>query len=71
MLFYFFLFKAIRSLSKNDVKLTEDICDAMDKIFTKGEIMEKIVELRIIQKEIIKWQFIWTSGIIIYYSTLI
>lgn len=33
--------------------------------------MEKIVELRIIREEIIKWQFISTSGMIIYYSTLI
>lgn len=67
--FYFCLFKAIRRLSKNDVKLTEDICDAMNKIVTKGEIVEKMtVELQIIKEEVIKWKYIPLTGRLIYYS---
>lgn len=67
--FYFCLFKAIRRLSKNDVKLTEDICDAMNKIVTKGEIVEKmIVERQIIKEE---WKYIPLTGKMIYYSAII
>lgn len=70
--FYFCHFKAIRRLSKNDVKLTEDICDAMNKIVTKGEILEKmIVERQIIKEEVIKWKYIPLTGKMIYYSAII
>lgn len=63
------LISAIRRLSKNDVKLTEDICDAMNKIVTKGEIVEKMnVELQIIKEEVIKWKIIPLTGRLIYYS---
>lgn len=72
IIFLFLFFKTIRRLSKNDVKLTEDICDAMNKIFTKGEVMEKmIVELRTIKKKVIKWQYVLTTDRIIYYSSII
>lgn len=41
--FYFCFFKVIWRLSKNDVKLIEDICDVMNKIVIKGEIVEKMI----------------------------
>lgn len=64
--FYFCLFKAIRRLSKNDVKLTKDICVAMNTLVTKGENMEKIIK-----EEVIKWKYIPLAGRMIYYSAII
>lgn len=51
------LFKAIRRLSQNDVKMMEDICDIMNKVITTGEKMdEMIVQIKIIQKENNEWE---------------
>lgn len=51
------LCKAIRRLSSEDVKLIEDVCDVLNKVFTKGEIMEEMIqELRVFQKNARKWE---------------
>lgn len=44
----------------------------MNKIVTKGEIVEKmIVERQIIKEEVIKWKYIPLTGKMIYYSAII
>lgn len=48
---------AIRRLSKNDVKILEDICDIMNKVITRGKAMdEMIVQIKIIEKETNEWK---------------
>lgn len=55
--FFTLLCKAIRRLSSEDVKLIEDVCDVLNKVFTKGEIMEEMIqELRVFQKNARKWE---------------
>lgn len=40
-----------------DVQLIEDVCDVLNKVFTKGEIMEEMIqELRVFQKNARKWE---------------
>lgn len=40
-----------------DVQLIEDVCDVLNKGFTKGEIMEEMIqELRVFQKNARKWE---------------
>lgn len=38
------LFQAIRRLSKDNVKLMEDTCDILNRVFTKGKDMETMME---------------------------
>lgn len=41
----------------DDVKLVRDVCDIMNKVFTKGEFMEeKIVQLNAFQKDAKNWE---------------
>lgn len=59
LLRYFFnlLSKAIRRLTLEDVQLIEDVSDVLNKVFTKGEIMEEMIqELRVFQKNARKWE---------------
>lgn len=39
-----FFSKAIRRLTSEDVQLIEDACDVLNKVFTKGEIMEEMLQ---------------------------
>lgn len=49
--------KAIRRLCEDDVKLMGDVSDVMNKVFTKGEIMEGLIEeLKEFQKEAQNWE---------------
>lgn len=41
---YCILFQAIRRLSKDNVKLMEDTCDILNRVFTKGKDMETMME---------------------------
>lgn len=39
-----FFSKAIRRITSEDVQLIEDACDVLNKVFTKGEIMEEMLQ---------------------------
>lgn len=39
-----FFSKAIRRITSEDVQLIEDPCDVLNKVFTKGEIMEEMLQ---------------------------
>lgn len=39
-----FFSKAIRKITSEDVQLIEDACDVLNKVFTKGEIMEEMLQ---------------------------
>lgn len=53
---------AIRRLSMDDVKLMGDVCDVMNKVFTKGEIMEGMIEqLKEFQKEVQNWEQLYQN----------
>lgn len=39
-----FFSKVIRRITSEDVQLIEDACDVLNKVFTKGEIMEEMLQ---------------------------
>lgn len=46
----------------DDVKLIGDVCDVMNKVFTKGEIMEGMIEqLKEFQKEVQNWEQLYQN----------
>lgn len=46
----------------DDVKLMGDVCDVMNKVFTKGEIMEGMIEqLKEFQKEVQNWEQLYQN----------
>lgn len=48
--------KAIRRLSESNDRLIEDASDIMDKIFTAGESIQQMEELKKYQEETKKWE---------------
>lgn len=57
-------------MSNDDAKLMEDICDVMDKVFTKGKHIDGMIcKLKVFQMEIIRWREIYKSKGI--YQTLL
>lgn len=46
----------------DDDKLMGDVCDVMNKVFTKGEIMEGMIEkLKEFQKEVQNWEQLYQN----------
>lgn len=46
----------------DDVKLMGDVCDVMNKVFTKGETMEGMIEqLKEFQKEVQNWEQLYQN----------
>lgn len=46
----------------DDVKLMGDVCDVMNKVFTKGEIMEGMIkQLKEFQKEVQNWEQLYQN----------